>query len=206
MSRLRMLGHGAVIAAFFAAAVFASPSRGGEIQAYPVPVASPALELEDLGGRRHTLSEYRGRVVLLNFWASWCTPCVLEMPSIQRLKQRLAGRAFEVLAVSVDESRQKVWKFVRLIDFRQIVLLDPHRDAFIAWEGQVLPTTFLIDAAGSVRYRVLGPLEWDRDDIVSLVDGLAVETATAPHDGRGAVLAQRPPHATAVQQAPARKP
>src|SRR5262245_4339970 len=74
--------------------------------------ATPALALRDLEGRQHRLSDYRGKVVLVNFWATWCEPCREEMPSMQRLRASLAGRPFEVLAINLAESESKVRRFL----------------------------------------------------------------------------------------------
>src|SRR6185436_16222596 len=73
---------------------------------------TPALELTELSGGSHRLADYRGKVVLINFWATWCTPCREEMPSISELKKKLAGRPFVVLAVNVDEPESRVSKFL----------------------------------------------------------------------------------------------
>jgi thiol-disulfide isomerase/thioredoxin len=138
---------------------------------------TPPLLLQDLQDRSHTLADYRGKVVLVNFWASWCPPCIYEMPGLVRLEQRLADEPFEILAVNVGEKKYKVWKFLKLINFDLPVLLDVSSEAFDAWGVKTLPTTFLLDASGRIRYRILGDPEWDDADTVAVVEKLLAETA-----------------------------
>jgi len=111
-------------------------------------------------------------VVLVNFWASWCPPCIKEMPSLQRLQQRLDDQPFTILTINVEEKKYKVWKFVQLINFTLPVLLDPESRTFYAWNSSILPTSFLLDRQGRVRYRVQGDLVWDSDETISLINKL----------------------------------
>jgi len=139
---------------------------------------TPMLALSDLGGRPHTLPDYRGRVVLVNFWATWCEPCREEMPSMQRLKARLAGRPFAILAVNYGESHARVEEFVRRAAFDFPVLLDPGQDTPRAWRVRILPASFLVGADGRVRYSIVGELDWTSRAAVEAVRRLL------PVDGR----------------------
>ena len=123
----------------------------------------PALVLKDLKGATIDLADYRGKVVLLNFWATWCEPCRDEMPSMQELKRRLAGRPFEVLAVNLAESETKVADFVRRFPVDFTIPLDRNSAARRDWNVKVLPTSFVIAPDGSVRYSVVGELNWADD-------------------------------------------
>lgn len=120
----------------------------------------PAFELKDLSGRTHRLSDYRGSVVLVNFWATWCEPCRDEMPSIDRLREKLAGRPFVVLAVNVDEPESRIRKFLSLLPLGFPVLLDPGRTLTRTWNVRVLPASYLIGPDGRVRYTAVGELDW----------------------------------------------
>lgn len=133
---------------------------------------TPPLALNDLTGRPHTLADYRGKVVLVNFWATWCDPCIEEMPSMQKLKERFADLPFEVLAVNYGESEAKVSGFVKRLAVTFRVLLDPNREAPRAWRVRVLPTSFLIGTDGQVRYSVVGEADWAGDDAANIVRGL----------------------------------
>ena len=147
-------------------------STAGELQPYEERAEPPALALPDMGGRPHTLDSYRGQVVLVNFWASWCTPCLMEMPSMQRLATALKDRPFRLLAVNVKESSSKVWKFMKLLNVTFTTLLDSEGEAAEAWDVQIYPTSYLIDADGRMRYVAYGPVDWDSDDIIERIEAL----------------------------------
>jgi thiol-disulfide isomerase/thioredoxin len=135
--------------------------------------------LSDLRGQSKTLSDYNGKVVLVNFWASWCPPCIKEMPAMVRLKQQLNERPFEILALNVGEKKYRVWKFVKLIEFDLPVLLDESSDTSRNWGVETLPTSFLLDADGRVRYRVRGDPDWDDPDTIAVIEQLLAENAPA---------------------------
>lgn len=143
-------------------------AAAAEVRLWPGGPA-PALELRDLDHRRHRLADYRGKVVLVNFWASWCRPCRDEMPAMQRLKARLAGKPFAVLAVNVDEPEPQIREFLSQIPVDFAILLDPGKKAVEAWKVRVLPASFIIGSDGRVRYTVVGELDWDSDMVASWV-------------------------------------
>jgi thiol-disulfide isomerase/thioredoxin len=121
----------------------------------------PPLALHDLHGEIQRLARYRGKVVLVNFWASWCPPCVHEMPSMERLYQKLKNDSFEILAINVGESASTVRKFIRRNGYHFPVLLDPKGKAYNAWKVYVFPTTYIVDRDGSIRYASVGGVQWD---------------------------------------------
>ena len=169
MQRIMTLGPGIGVL------LLALSTLASELESYPDVAPTPPLALEELGGHHRTLADYRGQVVLVNFWASWCPPCIQEMPVLERLKQALNEQPFEVLAINVGEKKYKVWKFVKLISFGLPVLLDTRRDTFNSWGASVLPTSFLLDKQGRIRYRVQGDIEWDSEDVVALIEALINE-------------------------------
>jgi thiol-disulfide isomerase/thioredoxin len=134
--------------------------------------AAPALALTDIEGRAHDLSAYRGKVVLLNFWATWCEPCRQEMPSIQRLRDKLAGKPFAAIAINVDEPEARVRLFIKQTGFDLPVLLDPNKTITRTWGVRVLPVTFIVGKDGRVRYRLIGDLDWSSDRVVGLISEL----------------------------------
>ena len=140
---------------------------------------TPPLALQDLAGKPVDLESLRGRVVLVNFWATWCEPCIAEMPSIARLEGRLHGKPFEVLAVNYGESRAKIDKFLAKSGIRLHVLLDPDQKAADDWGAKGLPMSFLVDARGNVRYYVFGERDWTGPDSVKAVDRLVAEASGA---------------------------
>jgi thiol-disulfide isomerase/thioredoxin len=136
--------------------------------------ASAPLEasLPDLYGRERTLEEFRGKVVLVNFWASWCTPCVTEMPSIQRLAATLGGEPFAVIGVNVSESELRVRTMAQRLGLDFPILLDGEGETFKSWGATVLPTTYVLDRDGVPRYLGQGPLAWDEAPPRQLIDDL----------------------------------
>ena len=134
--------------------------------------ATPALELKDLAGRTHRLEDYRGQVVLLNFWATWCVPCRDEMPSLEQLKQKLTGRPFVVLAVNVNEPDSRIRNFLSQLPLDFPVLLDTDGRTTKAWKIRVLPASFVIAHDGRIRYVVTGELDWANQHVVSVISEL----------------------------------
>ena len=133
---------------------------------------APSLALQDLEGRRHTLAGYRGSVVLVNFWATWCEPCRREMPSIQRLKEKLSDQPFIVLAVNVDEPEARVRKFLKSAGVDLPILLDPNKKVTHEWRARMLPVTYIIGRDGRVRYRLVGDLDWSSDTVIGVISQL----------------------------------
>jgi peroxiredoxin len=123
---------------------------------------APSLRLPSLAGGTIELSAFRGHVVVLNFWASWCPPCVEEMPSLEGLHRALGVEGLVVLGVSVDENERELRRFVERYGLTFPILRDP--SGVFAAEGyltQDFPTTFVIDHEGILRARYIGPARWD---------------------------------------------
>jgi thiol-disulfide isomerase/thioredoxin len=133
---------------------------------------APALALNDLGGSPRSLTDYRGRILLLNFWATWCEPCRDELASITKLQEQLAGKPFVVLLINYGEARARVADFVKRESIAFPILLDPNQDASKAWRVRVLPSSFLVGQDGRVRYSVIGEIDWARADAVEIVQSL----------------------------------
>ncbi|MGH7308973.1 MAG: TlpA family protein disulfide reductase [Candidatus Rokuibacteriota bacterium] len=150
----------------------AVPDAQGVDRFRPWSGPTPALELKDLAGDTHTLARYRGRVVLINFWATWCPPCRDEMPSLQELWRRLAGQPFVLLGVNYGEGPNRISGFLRQVPVDFPILRDPRHEAIEAWRVRTLPATFLIGSDGQVRYSVVGELDWAADDVLARVRGL----------------------------------
>jgi thiol-disulfide isomerase/thioredoxin len=132
----------------------------------------PAFALKDLDGRPHPLSDYRGKVILINFWATWCGPCRDEMPSIQSLKEKLAGKPFAVLAVNLDEPESRVRTFLSQMKVDFTILLDPEKKAARAWDARILPATFVVGPDGRIRYSLVGEIDWGNEHVVSRISEL----------------------------------
>ncbi len=136
------------------------------------PYAAPALKLPDLDGKVHDLADLNGKLVVVNFWATWCPPCRREMPSLERLRQRLADRGLAVVAVDVGEDADTVFSFTGQLEPAPAfpLLLDRDSRAMQAWKVKGLPTTFVVDARGRVIYRAVGGREFDHEAIVKQLE------------------------------------
>ncbi|MFP4560738.1 MAG: TlpA family protein disulfide reductase [Thiohalorhabdus sp.] len=120
---------------------------------------APKIELQDLDGESRSLDDLRGKVVLVNFWATWCPPCREEMPSMQRLYEDLEDRDFEILAVNVGEQESTVFSFTQGELETEItfpILLDSGGELIEQYPVQGLPTTFLVDREGRLAYKAMG--------------------------------------------------
>jgi peroxiredoxin len=143
----------------------------------PEPVgrggAAPDFALPLLDGDRELrLSDHRGQVVLVNFWATWCKPCEEEMPAMERLYRRLHPRGFEMLAVSVDEDSGAVRAFREKMGITFPLLMDPSQEVARAYQTMGFPESLLIDPEGRVVERYVGPREWDHPAYVERIEGL----------------------------------
>jgi thiol-disulfide isomerase/thioredoxin len=148
---------------------------GHTVTPWPAGLQAPPLRALDMQGRSWSLEGLRGRAVLINFWASWCAPCRIEMPTLQTLAG-FYGDAVRVLAVNVGEGPRAIARFLQssALDTGLLtVLLDPEKEIARAWgAARVLPTTVLIDARGRPRHRVQGELDWGSEQAQALVDAL----------------------------------
>ena len=149
-------------------------SHGLTLQA---PKSAPSLKLADLDGKSHDLAKLRGKVVLINFWATWCPPCRREMPSLERLSQALAGEPFIVLAVDVGEDADTIEAFTNQLDTVPTftILLDATSRAMQAWKVAGLPTTFLVDKQGRVVASAIGGREFDHPAMVAAIRAMLVK-------------------------------
>jgi len=130
--------------------------------------------LEDMDGKKRRLSDLRGKVVLVNFWATWCPPCRREMPSIERLSQILKGADFEILAINVAENLDTVFSFAGTLEPIPTfpIVFDTDSSVLNAWPVMGLPTTFILDKQGRITYRAVGGREFDDPAILAQLRGL----------------------------------
>ena len=153
-------------------------TMGVQAAGFESRAATPAPELKarDLSGAPKTLADYRGKVVLLNFWASWCPPCLHEMPSMERLRVKMAGRPFEIVALASAESAEGVKPFLSKMKLGFPILLDPDGSNTQRWKVFALPTSFLLDAEGRVRYVLTGPTEWDEGEAMRVIESMLAKS------------------------------
>ncbi len=148
----------------------------------PAPTLTPIPErplakdftLTDLDNKRHRLRDCRGKVVLVNFWATWCPPCRREIPAMQRLWEKLKSEDFVLLAVDMAEDEETVFGFTFAtgVEITFPVLLDRDGAVTESWPVVGMPTSFLIDRGGRIVYRAVGGREWDDPALVAKIRAL----------------------------------
>ncbi|MBW9268846.1 MAG: TlpA family protein disulfide reductase [Candidatus Thiodiazotropha sp. (ex. Lucinisca nassula)] len=159
----------------FSLLISSSPNRleAAENRLTPVaPIPALPFRLQNLVGNYKQLRDYRGQVVLVNFWATWCTPCRAELPSMNRAWHRLKSSGMAMLAINLGEDREAVSAFLRdyPIDFE--VLMDERGRISQRWRIKALPTTLVLNKRGQIIYQVVGEREWDRLDLIELIESL----------------------------------
>ena len=137
------------------------------------PAAVPDIRFKDGGGKPRTLADFRGKVVLLNIWATWCAPCRKEMPTLDRLQAELGGPDFEVVALSMDRAGpEQVKKFFAETGVKHLALnIDVSAKSMFTLGAPGLPMTLLIDRKGGEIGRLIGPAEWDSPEMVDFIRG-----------------------------------
>ena len=160
-----------------AAAWDVQPKLGHKMTPLPKLVVAPDFTLEDMDEEKHSLKDLRGKVVLVNFWATWCPPCRREMPSMERLYQKLKGKNFAVIAINQMENADHVFAFTGQleIDPTFTILLDTDSKISQAFRVQGLPTSYLIDKKGNIRYRAIGGREFDHPAVEQQITDLMQE-------------------------------
>ena len=153
------------------------PKLGHSMTPLPKPVAAPAFTLEDMDEEKHSLADHQGKVIMLNFWATWCPPFRREMPSLERLYQNLNGKDFTVIAVNQMESGDHVFAYIGQleVDPSFTILFDKDSSVSRAYSVQGLPTSYLIDKKGKVRFRAIGGREFDHPEVVKQIQELINE-------------------------------
>jgi thiol-disulfide isomerase/thioredoxin len=146
------------------------------LQPYQGDPTPPPLQLETLDGGKMDLRQLKNRVVLVNFWATWCPPCVHEMPSMQRLSEKLQNDPFVIVGVNIAEQKPVVETFLKNkvhVDFP--ILLDSDGNTMRQWNVMAFPTSFVIDKQGRIRYALFGSIDWDTPDIMNKIRLLVKE-------------------------------
>lgn len=147
----------------------AGPAVQGEL--------APDFTFQDASGKQYALSQFRGKVVLVNFWATWCPPCRDEMPSIEQLQQRMAGKPFVILALSIDDSWEPVNRFMKENGFTLPVYSDFDKKISTLYGTFKYPETYLVDKKGKVAYKVVGATDWMSSDMLKFLDVLVAEAS-----------------------------
>jgi thiol-disulfide isomerase/thioredoxin len=199
-----------------ALAVLATPTQPVAAQApagftvHETPRPLPEIPFENGQGEAMSLADFRGKVVLLNIWATWCAPCRREMPTLERLQAELGGPDFEVVALSLDrKGLPAVQEFYKKLGLQELATyVDQSGAAQRALNALGLPTTLLLDRAGNEIGRLLGPAEWDSPEMIgflreylkrSAADGQREWSPLAQIDRSGSSQARDPFPATGTR-------
>lgn len=132
----------------------------------------PDFDLAADDGGRVRLSDFRNKILVVNFWATWCPPCVAEMPSLDRFRQMFAGRGVEVLAISVDDDEKAYRNFLTQHKLRLKTVRDPEKKISALYGTFKYPESYVVDREGRLLRKIVGPAEWTSDEMMSLFQDL----------------------------------
>ena len=149
--------------------LFIQPIQANDMLMDPMPAANPAPDFNLMGmdGETHTLDDLKGKFVLVNFWATWCNPCKVEMPLLEKLHQTLKSEKFTVLGLHVGPGPENIEEFKKLMPISFPIYVD--MDLEVNWGVPGLPTTFLMDPEGKLIYRAVGKREFASDEMVNFL-------------------------------------
>ena len=146
--------------------------RAARVQVLNQPVTPNDFSLRFLSGGSAFLSSFKGKIVILNFWATWCPPCRAEMPSMEKLYQLYKDKGFEILAVDLGESDETVSQFIKRGNFTFPVMMDSNNKIGIMYGIESIPTSFILNREGKIIARVVGSIHWDSPSMIAAVEEL----------------------------------
>ena len=139
---------------------------------FPFPTDPIEITIKDPNGQQVSLSDFRGKIVFINFWTTWCLACVIEMPSMEKLHQKFKDKDFVMLAVNLQESASKIKQFYKEYKLTFTTLLDSTGDVGAGLGIRSIPTTFILDKKGRILGKALGPREWEGKKSIALFEYL----------------------------------
>lgn len=140
--------------------------QAANLKAVKGNIVAPSLVLKDLQGRQHDLKDYKGQVVLVQFWATYCGPCRKEMPSMNKMMKEMGDVPFKILAVDMGETKEEVDQFVSEVKPEFTILMDEDGKSIEDWRVFAAPSNFIIDPDGNIRYTLFGGVEWDSVELI----------------------------------------
>lgn len=130
---------------------------------------APGFSLPDLNDKIITAATFRGKVMLINFWATWCAPCREEMPALDRLQKQFAGKGLAVIGISIDSEQNLVKEFIKGVKTQFLILHDPAMKCHDEYKVFAYPTTFLVDRKGVIQKYWIGPQEWESEEFKQIL-------------------------------------
>ncbi|MBT6277305.1 MAG: redoxin domain-containing protein [Chromatiales bacterium] len=164
LSLALFISHGSVVQA-----------AGTTLKQLAQPVAAPAFSLLSAEGQTYTLKQFRGRVLVVNFWATWCPPCVKEMPALERAWQHLRPHGVELVAIDFGDDANVVKAFAADTNLSLPLLLDPQGTEAQRWGMRGLPATYVLDRDGQIVFTAQGERQWDHEDMLGIIRQLAAK-------------------------------
>ena len=152
----------------------AKPPGNYKFKKLAKPPLAPDFLLADMDGNKHSLKQYRGKVVLVNFWATWCPPCIKEMPSMENLYVKLRSRSFVVLAINQWEDDERVFEFMGQLNSIPTfpILFDQDSKVSDSYAVQGLPSSYIIDKEGRIVYRAKGGRDFSHPEVFRMIESL----------------------------------
>jgi len=163
-----------LLAGFLIAASIMASNAAHATNLKPVTetLPSPELVLTDLEGNTHNLKDYRGSVVLVQFWATYCGPCRKEMPSMNKMQAKMGDVPFKILAVDMGETKEEVTAFVNEVKPEFTILMDEEGKSIEDWKVFAAPSNFIVGPDGNIKYTLFGGVEWDSDELIEKLKAL----------------------------------
>lgn len=153
--------------------LFSLPTHASQVLSpFGKDMIAPDFQLQDTEGEWHSLSDYRGKTVVVNFWTTWCPPCREEFPSMNRLWNKMQHEGVVVLAINIGENDHDIFVFTANYTADFPILFDRKGEVIDQWPVRGLPTTFVIAPDGRIAYRAIGARRWDAPDFVSKIRAL----------------------------------
>ena len=153
---------------------FASAGSGidNRLKKFKGNFAPHPIDLKDASGKRYQRDNYQGQITIVNFWATWCPPCVQEIPSLNRLREKMRGVPFELISINYAESVQTISSFLQQVDVEFPVLLDQTGKISVSWNVVAFPSTFIIGPDGKIHYGVNAAIHWDNPEVIATLNAL----------------------------------
>ena len=161
----------ATLVLLFCFVIFSSTAVAGKEPLHPViatPVAAD-FNLMDVDGQLHTLSKYRGKIVIVNFWATWCPPCRFELPAMEKVWERLKDKGVVILGINVGEDEDTIFTFTTDYPVTFPLLMDSDSSVTQTYPVIGLPTTYVINPQGKLVYKAIGTRDWNEDALVKKI-------------------------------------